>query len=122
MSRALALTLCLTLSGSALAQQASDDDWLGPDKALHFAVSAGIAGATTLGASLISDRIAVKVSLGCALALLAGTGKELLDLAGLGHPSWRDFAWDVLGTFTGALTALLVDQLLLEPLGRIPVW
>jgi putative lipoprotein len=119
MSRAL--VLLVWVSSSALAQQTSDD-WLGPDKALHFAASAGIAGAGTLGATLISDQPAVKLAVGCTLALLAGAGKELLDLAGLGNPSWRDFAWDVVGTFTGALTALLIDQLLLAPLGRIPVW
>jgi putative lipoprotein len=118
-SRALLLALLLS-SGTTLAQQA--DDWLGPDKALHFAASAGIAGAGTLGAALISDAPAVKLAVGCTLAILAGAGKELLDLAGLGNPSWRDFAWDVVGTFTGALTALLIDHLLLAPLGRLPVW
>ena len=41
--------------------------------------------------------------------LAVGAGKELLDLAGWGDPSWRDFAADVAGTIVGLAIAWSVD-------------
>ncbi len=43
------------------------------------------------------------------LSLTVGAGKELADLAGLGDPSWRDFAADVLGTILGVGLAWAID-------------
>ncbi len=35
-------------------------------------------------------------------------GKEALDAAGYGQPSWRDLTWDVAGTAVGLGLALVV--------------
>jgi uncharacterized protein YfiM (DUF2279 family) len=105
--RRLALLLFL-LAGAAHAQDA--DPWLGPDKALHFAATGVIsAGGYGVGA-LIWDEPAPRLLTDGVLAMGAGVGKELLDLAGLGHPSWRDLAWDAIGTASGLLIAWAVDR------------
>lgn len=117
------MLVALALLSSTVLHVGDDDPWLGPDKALHFSLSAGLAGASYATAMFLTDDVPVRLALSTGVALLAGTAKELADLAGiLGHPSWRDFAWDVIGTFTGAVTALLIDQLLITPLARIPFW
>lgn len=77
------------------------DPWLGRDKALHFAASAGLAaGGYTAGVMAFDARYEALVA-GGGLALAAGTAKEVADLAGWGHASWRDFTWDVIGTALG---------------------
>lgn len=93
----------------ALAQQRSDP-WWGPDKALHFGVSAGIAaGGYGLGALLWKDRQRRALA-GATLALGAGAGKELWDLTGGGgSASWRDLVWDAAGAALGVGLALSVD-------------
>jgi putative lipoprotein len=101
-------------SGPSLAQ----DSWLGPDKALHFAFSATIAGGGYAGAAFLSDDVGVRLLVGGGLSLSAGALKELIDLAGFGTPSWRDFTWDVIGAATGLLVAWLVDHFIVTPLAR----
>jgi hypothetical protein len=49
---------------------------------------------------------------GAGLALSAGVAKELWDLSGHGDPSWKDLAWDGMGTGVGVGLALGVDLLL----------
>ncbi len=102
MTRAIALALCLALSGSARA-----DEWTGPDKTVHFAVSASIAAGLGVTVHHFTGSTGDAVSSGLVGALLAGVAKELLDLAGLGTPSWKDLAWDALGAATGAIFTLL---------------
>lgn len=94
---------------SCVTSVARADEWLGPDKALHFSVS-GVAaiGGYALAIPLFDDR-APRVALGASVALSLGIAKELIDLAGAGDPSWRDLFWDVVGTATGVLLAWLVD-------------
>ncbi|MFT3713117.1 MAG: hypothetical protein QM817_36140 [Archangium sp.] len=119
------MLLALALLSSTVVQAVDDDDpWLGPDKALHFSFSAGIAITAYAGSMLITDDARVRFALSSGIAIAAGTVKELADLAGiLGHPSWKDFAWDLAGTFFGAVASLLLDQLLITPLfAQIPVW
>lgn len=113
-----ALFVTVWLSGGAAFAQADPDPWLAPDKALHFAVSAGIAGVGYTGAAFFTDDVGVRLLVGGSLALGAGALKELLDLAGLGTPSWKDFVWDVLGAATGLLTSWLVDRFIVTPLTR----
>ena len=48
---------------------------------------------------------------GAALAAAAGIGKETLDLAGFGDPSWKDLAWDGIGMVAGLAAAWSVDLL-----------
>ena len=109
-SPACAAVLALMLAASS-ARAADPDPWLGNDKALHFGVSAGIAaGSYAASASLLEARgHALLVASGVTLAI--GTGKELLDLAGFGDPSWKDFVADVAGTVAGLALAWSVDLL-----------
>jgi putative lipoprotein len=47
-----------------------------------------------------------------AFTLAVGAGKELLDMTGLGDPSWKDFTWDAVGTVAGLALAWSVDLLM----------
>lgn len=120
------MLLALVLLSSTVPQATdADDPWLGPDKALHFSVSAGLAVGAYTGAMFLTDDARVRFALSAGVALLAGTAKELVDLSGLFHgdPSWKDFTWDVAGSFVGAVASLLLDQLLITPLlSQIPTW
>jgi putative lipoprotein len=88
---------------------ADPDPWLGRDKALHFAACATISGAAYGFGALVTPDVRLRVVFGAGAGILAGAGKELLDLAGLGDPSWRDFAWDVIGTVVGVGLAVALD-------------
>jgi putative lipoprotein len=104
------LVLVVLLSFSSRSARAADPDpWFAKDKALHFGVSAGIAGGTyAMGAALFDARgHALLAASGATLAV--GAGKELLDLAGYGTPSWKDFAADVAGMIIGLAVAWSLD-------------
>lgn len=111
----ICLVLGLLWSGAASAQ-ADPDPWLGPDKALHFAFSAGIAAIGYGGTALFTEERGVRIAVGAGLALTAGIGKELLDLAVFGRASWKDLAWDVAGTAVGVVLSWLVDVFIISPL------
>lgn len=101
------LLACLPTRASA----SEEDPWFGRDKKLHFVVSAGLAtGGYALGA-IFWEEPSARLASGATLALGAGVAKELADLAGYGHPSWRDLAWDVIGTGAGLLLAWGADEL-----------
>jgi putative lipoprotein len=103
----LCLLLVLVFPAPALA---ADDPWFGKDKWLHFGASTALAaGGYALGAA-IWERPEPALAVGAGLALGAGVGKEILDLAGMGHPSWRDLAWDVAGTGVGLLLAWAIHS------------
>jgi putative lipoprotein len=104
---AASIAALLTLSASTA--EAQDDPWLSPDKALHFGVSAGLAGAGYGVGALIWDDYAPRILLGAGLSLSLGIAKELVDLAGTGDASWKDLTWDLIGTAFGLLVAILVD-------------
>ncbi len=108
-------SLLLALLGAPRSASAADvdpDPWLGKDKALHFAASSAIAaGGYAIGAALFDAR-GHALLFGGALATAAGVGKEAIDLAGAGTPSWRDLAWDGMGTVTGLAVAWSIDLLL----------
>jgi putative lipoprotein len=99
----------LVVVSAAMPRVAQADSWLGPDKALHFGVSAGLAGGAYGVGSLVLEPRWARIAAGASVSLAAGAAKELYDLAGYGNPSWKDFAWDVLGTAFGIGVALLVD-------------
>lgn len=108
---AFALALACALAAPP-ARAADDDPWFGPDKALHFGVSAGIAaGGYAAGAALFESR-GHALLLGGGLAAGAGIAKETADLAGLGDPSWKDLAWDGIGLITGLAVAWGLDLLI----------
>jgi putative lipoprotein len=94
------------------------DPWFGQDKALHFAVSAGIAsGAYGLAGLWQPSTEGLRLVVGGSAALAAGAAKELFDLTtGLGTPSWKDFTWDVAGTAVGLAVAWAVDRFVVQPL------
>lgn len=106
---ALPLVLCWVWASPALA-----DRWWGPDKELHLYASAGLASTSWWFAK--SLRLSDPVASACALSLtlLVGGAKELVDLTGLGDPSWKDFAWDVIGAVVGVVLGLVIERLVPE--------
>jgi putative lipoprotein len=96
---------------SQTARASDSDPWLGPDKALHFGVSAALAAGGYAASSAWLDRRSERALAGGAFSVTLGAGKELWDLAGHGDPSWRDFTWDVVGTAVGIALAVGVDAL-----------
>lgn len=108
---AAALLAVVASSWPARAAGSDPDPWLGHDKVLHFAASATIAGSGyAVGAPLFDSR-GYALILGGSLALGAGITKEVLDATGLGDPSWKDLAWDGIGTVAGLAFAWGVDLL-----------
>jgi putative lipoprotein len=89
---------------------ASDEDpFWGTDKALHFAVAGSIAGATYGATTAFTDDRWKAFAIGGGMAVGLGALKEGLDAAGLGDPSWKDFAWDVIGAAAGLGIAYAID-------------
>lgn len=91
------------------------DDWLGQDKALHYSVSAGLAGAGYAAGALLFDAPEARWLTGAGGALGAGVAKELFDAARGSFFSWKDLTWDVLGVATGLGLAWAVDRLVASP-------
>jgi putative lipoprotein len=120
MKRAIAgLLAALSLSPAPAAAE-ERDPWFGPDKALHFGVSTGLAAGGYAGSSIVFDRPWQRAVAGASFSLSLGAAKELHDLAGRGDPSWRDFTWDVAGTAVGVALALAVDLALSSGAPREP--
>jgi putative lipoprotein len=113
MSRASAtlpvpLALLILSTADAAAAQ-STDPWFGPDKARHFTLSALITSGGYGVSTFLTESIPVRVAFGASVGITAGAAKELFDLAGFGHPSFRDFAWDVFGTAVGVGISVAFD-------------
>jgi putative lipoprotein len=94
---------------SAHAADPDPDPWIAKDKALHFGVSAVIASGTYAVSTAIFDARGHSLLAATGVTLAAGAGKELLDLAGYGTPSWKDFAADVAGMLVGLAVAWSLD-------------
>jgi putative lipoprotein len=106
----MAMGLALSMSaGPARADEPDPDPWLGPDKALHFAASAALAGGGYGVGALAWEDVGPRLALGAGVGLGAGITKEALDAAGLGDPSWKDLTWDVAGVAVGLGIALAID-------------
>lgn len=109
-ARRLAWAACLAGAlGASPARADQADPWWGPDKKLHYGLSAGIAAGAYGGAALLYSDRAPRLLWGGGIALAAGIGKEAYDLTGRGDPSWRDLTWDAAGVATGLGVALLID-------------
>lgn len=111
---AAALVLAFGLSASSETALADSNPWFARDKGLHFDAEAGIAAVTyAVSAGWVVDARWKALAIGGGVALAAGAGKELVDATGIfgGDPSWRDFAWDVVGTVAGLALAWGVDLL-----------
>jgi putative lipoprotein len=107
----IALALALAARPAQAEPPARVDPFFGRDKALHFGFSAVIAGTGYGGAALVGfDHRADRAAVGASVAIGAGFTKEVLDAAGLGTPSWKDFAWDVLGTLVGLGVSISIDH------------
>ena len=92
------------------------DRWFAKDKALHFGMSAGVAGATYgVSAPHFGNRYA-PLLIGAGVGVLAGASKEVWDASGYGTPSWKDAAWDAMGIATGLLIAWTLDMLVRGPI------
>ena len=101
----------LALTPSRTARAEEKDPWWGPDKALHFSISAGLAaGGYGVSAIWLEPRWQ-RATVGAGGAITLGAGKELYDATGHGNPSFKDFTWDVAGAAVGTAIALLVDVL-----------
>ena len=85
------------------------DPWFGRDKALHFTVAAGIAGAGYGATTVFACDRWKAFAVGGGAALAAGALKESYDAAGHGDPSWKDFGWDVVGAAVGLAVAWGID-------------
>lgn len=106
------LLAVLASTARAHAAEPDPDPWLGTDKALHFGAVTSLAiGGYALGAALFESK-GGGVLVGGGVAVTASVGKELIDLAGAGHASWKDLAWDGLGTATGLALALAAHVLI----------
>src|SRR5258706_2157437 len=114
------IVLLLALLFSTPARADNSDPFWGPDKALHFTVAGTIAGvgysATT---AFTADRWKA-FAIGGAAAVGAGALNAGLDAAGFGDPSWKDFAWDVIGGACGLGVAWVIDVAIHG--GRVPAW
>ncbi len=115
LTAAAALALSLATPTPAWAEP---DAWLGPDKALHGTVAAGLALTGYAAALPFSFDVAPRIAVGAGTSLLLGVAKELADLAGGGQASWKDLAWDAIGCALGVLTAVLIDRLIVVPLAQ----
>ncbi|PZR06657.1 MAG: hypothetical protein DI536_29510 [Archangium gephyra] len=93
---------------------APEDPWLGPDKALHFSVSAGLSAGGYAAASIFTDDVPTKLAVGATLAGVFGIGKEVFDVLSYGYSSYKDLAWDALGITTGLVLSWLVNQLIVR--------
>lgn len=115
--------LAWTLTHAPNARADERDPWLGPDKALHFGVSAGLAaGSYGAGRAVLFDARSHALLVGAGLTLAVGASKELWDLSGAGDPSWRDFTWDVIGTLVGLGVAWGLDLLIVGVDRAHPLW
>lgn len=112
----LAYAVCVgVLFRPVPARAEPSDPWWGPDKALHFAFSGGIAAASYGAASLSFEERWVRVGVGLSTAVAVGGLKELYDATGHGTASYKDLTWDVAGALCGVGLALLLDAALDRP-------
>ena len=112
MKRALALACALavlSLTPPARAANPDPDPWIAKDKALHFSISAVIAGGTYAAGAALFDARGHALLLASGVTIAVGAGKELLDMTGYGDPSWRDFAADVAGMIVGLAISWSID-------------
>jgi putative lipoprotein len=107
-------------------ESAADDAWLGRDKFDHFVVSSSVAAETYLVAAAHVDARGWALVIAGGVSLALGGAKEGWDLLGHGDPSWRDVAWDVIGSTAGFGIAWGLDLAIrgvddAHPLLRAPV-
>ena len=108
--RSAAAGWLLPVLGGCATVPVAQDPWFGPDKAKHFAISAGASGVVTLAClnSGWEGGEAFVPAIGLTLAL--GAGKEAYDAkVRKTFWSWRDLTWGMLGGLAGYGAARLAD-------------
>ena len=112
-------TLVLVAAGAAavlapsVAKAQDADPWIARDKAWHFDASLGIASLTyALATWKVTDSRGVGLAIAGGTTLAIGAAKEGYDAVSGGDPSWKDFAWDAIGTVAGLAIAWGMDLLL----------
>src|SRR5688500_13599201 len=109
----LCLSLLMPLSARGEEPEVpSGDDWFGQDKALHYGVSVGLAGAGYAGGAFLFEAPEARWLAGAGVALGAGLAKELYGAGRGSFFSFKDLTWDVLGTATGLALSWAIDRLL----------
>jgi putative lipoprotein len=103
------LVTLMIMSFAHVARAADNDPFFGQDKALHFVVAGAIAGTGYGVTTAFADERWKAFAVGGSAAIAAGALKEGLDAMGLGDPSWKDFAWDVIGAAAGVGVAWVID-------------
>jgi putative lipoprotein len=107
--RAISVALLVALAPfvSKESRAENEDDWFARDKFDHFVVSATLASETYLvaGAHVRARGWALVIAGSATLAI--GEGWDLVRHGS--HPSWRDLAWDVIGTSAGLGVAWVLD-------------
>ncbi len=113
---ALLSAALLSSYGPRAAQaEPTEDEWWGPDKAMHLGAGVGLSvGGYAIGIASLDDRLTA-LGLGAGLALGLGALKEALDAMGLGTPSWKDFTWTAAGTALGLGLSVSFDLALRGP-------
>ena len=76
---------------------------------LHLELSFGLSALGYAAAAEHWEGRTERAWLAVSLGLGASIGKELVDAAGFGDPSWKDLAVDVVGVALGTLVAWLLD-------------
>ena len=98
--------------------QAQSDSYVGPDKALHFSVSAALALGFYGVGSAIWDTDPPRAAFAGATALAFGIAKEVYDLADGRIFSGPDLFWDVVGSSVGTLFGFFISWLVRR--SRVP--
>lgn len=99
-----ALSLVVFLPAIAVAE---DDEWMGPDKFLHFGASAILESAfywTLRDGVQLTKVNSLAVSAAATLSL--GVAKELSDETFSG----KDLTWDIIGTGVGTIVWAVIDR------------
>lgn len=105
-----AVVVSLAVASTSHARAQDSDPWISRDKAFHFDVSAGVAAVGYAGsAAYLVDARWKALALGGGAAIALGAAKEGWDALGYGDPSWKDFAWDVVGAVAGLAIAWGMD-------------
>ena len=116
-SALLYLTLVIGAASSAYpaAARADGDRWFGPDKALHFGVSSGLAAGSYAGAAFWLDPPWQRAAVAVGFTLSLGVAKEVYDATTHGDASLRDLTWDAIGCAVTVGLAYLIDNALRNP-------
>ena len=98
------------------------DSWLGPDKTLHFGATFTISTLGYISGIRISDSFWHQAGLSVGLGLGAGISKEVYDLVKKNQWSWKDMAWNCIGTLSGLAITTLIHCLFWNCRGSDSSW